>query len=175
MSDLTRQQLCVALGVSESTIRRLEHSGLPFTPVGARTKRYNLDECKKWLAVHFQPPAAAPVQAATPCIPDIPGVAPAVPPREKRFPDRAALLRFHASRRRASRVQRTPAWADQDAIREIYARAHLETQRTGVMHHVDHILPLQGLLVSGLHVPANLQILTGSENSKKRNHFEVDQ
>ncbi|CAM3351073.1 MULTISPECIES: helix-turn-helix transcriptional regulator [Polaromonas] len=49
MSDLNRQQICAALGVSESTIRRLEHTGLPYTPVGSRSKRYDLAECKKWL------------------------------------------------------------------------------------------------------------------------------
>jgi hypothetical protein len=49
MSELNRQQICAALGVSESTIRRLEQIGLPYTPVGARLKRYDLDECKAWL------------------------------------------------------------------------------------------------------------------------------
>lgn len=56
MSELTRQQLCAALGVSESTIRRLELLGLPFTPVGARSHRYDLDECKGWLRAN--PPGA---------------------------------------------------------------------------------------------------------------------
>lgn len=51
MSDLTRQQLCVQLNVSESTIRRLELDGLPCTPVGRR-KRYDLSECKQWLRTH---------------------------------------------------------------------------------------------------------------------------
>lgn len=46
---LNRQEICAALGVSESTIRRLELAGLPFTPVGARSKRYDLVECKVWL------------------------------------------------------------------------------------------------------------------------------
>lgn len=49
MGELNRQQICAALGVSESTIRRLEHDGMPFTPVGVRSKRYDLAECKKWL------------------------------------------------------------------------------------------------------------------------------
>lgn len=49
MADLNRQQICAELGVSESTIRRLELAGLPYTPVGARSKRYDLAECKKWL------------------------------------------------------------------------------------------------------------------------------
>ena len=49
---LNRQEICAALGVSESTIRRLEQAGLPFTPVGARSKRYDLAECKAWLQAH---------------------------------------------------------------------------------------------------------------------------
>ena len=49
MTDLTRQQLCASLGISESTVRRLELAGLPYTPVGRRAKRYNLPEVKAWL------------------------------------------------------------------------------------------------------------------------------
>lgn len=48
MADLNRQQFCAELGISESTVRRLELDGLPFTPVG-RGKRYDLAECKRWL------------------------------------------------------------------------------------------------------------------------------
>ena len=48
MAELTRQQLCAELSVSESSIYRAEREGLPFTPVGKRTKRYDLDECKRW-------------------------------------------------------------------------------------------------------------------------------
>jgi len=51
-TELTRQQLCAALGISESTVRRLELDGLPFTPVGLRAKRYNLAEVKAWLKTH---------------------------------------------------------------------------------------------------------------------------
>ena len=59
MSDLTRQQLCAALQISESTVRRMELDGLPCTPVG-RSKRYDLAEVKTWLrANHGQPPANA--------------------------------------------------------------------------------------------------------------------
>ena len=49
---LTRQQLCAALAISESTVRRLEADGLPCTPVGARSKRYDLAECTQWLREH---------------------------------------------------------------------------------------------------------------------------
>ena len=49
-ADITRQQLCAALGISESTVYRLEQDGLPFTPVGRKAKRYNLTEVKTWLS-----------------------------------------------------------------------------------------------------------------------------
>jgi predicted DNA-binding transcriptional regulator AlpA len=49
VSDLSRQQLCAALGISESTVMRLEKIGLPFTPIGSRGKRYDLAEVKRWL------------------------------------------------------------------------------------------------------------------------------
>lgn len=52
MSDLTRQQLCAALSVSESTVMRLEKLGLPFTPIGTRGKRYDADEVRRWLRQH---------------------------------------------------------------------------------------------------------------------------
>ena len=54
MTAMNRQQICAALGVSESTIRRLEQDGLPFTPVGSRSKRYDLAECKAWLKENKQ-------------------------------------------------------------------------------------------------------------------------
>lgn len=49
MSHLTRQQLCAELSISESTVRRMEQNGLPFTPVGIRGKRYDASEVKRWL------------------------------------------------------------------------------------------------------------------------------
>jgi hypothetical protein len=85
---------------------------------------------------------------------------------------RAALVRHHSAKRRAAKLCRTPPWADMEAIRAVYVEARALTVATGIEHHVDHEIPLQGRLVSGLHVPANLRILTGVENSRKRNKFE---
>ncbi|WP_141750063.1 hypothetical protein [Janthinobacterium sp. HH107] len=63
--ELNRQQICAALGVSESTIRRLEQAGLPYTPVGARSKRYDLEECKKWLKENNQCPSGTTKKAGS--------------------------------------------------------------------------------------------------------------
>ena len=62
--------------------------------------------------------------------------------------------------------QRTPTWANREAIDAIYA----EARRTNMT--VDHIVPLRGKTVSGLHVECNLQLLTHEENARKGNRFE---
>ena len=55
MPAITRQQLRAELAISESTVRRSEQAGLPFTPIGRRTKRYDLEECRAWLRDVYQP------------------------------------------------------------------------------------------------------------------------
>jgi hypothetical protein len=80
-----------------------------------------------------------------------------------------------AGKRRSAKMNRTPAWADPKAIRDIYRAARALTASTGIPHHVDHDLPLRGKLVSGLHVENNLRILPGPENCRKNNRFEVEE
>lgn len=87
---------------------------------------------------------------------------------------RQSLRRFHKSKRRASKLQRMPKWADSKAIRAIYDEAKRITLRTGIEHHVDHDIPLNGRLVSGLHVSDNLQILPWFQNIKKHNKYDVN-
>jgi len=77
-------------------------------------------------------------------------------------------------RRRAKLLNCMPAWADQDAIQQFYTLAKELSEQTGVKHNVDHIVPLQGELVTGLHVEWNLQILTESENKSKGARFPVE-
>jgi hypothetical protein len=74
-------------------------------------------------------------------------------------------------KRKAAQLHRTPAWADLDAIAMVYQKAARLTAETGIPHHVDHDIPLQGRLVSGLHVLGNLQILTATANISKHNKF----
>lgn len=75
--------------------------------------------------------------------------------------------------RRAAFLRRIAKWADNAAIKEFYRRADELTLLTGIKHAVDHIIPLQGELVSGLHVENNLQVLTLAANSAKSNRYEV--
>jgi excisionase family DNA binding protein len=71
------------------------------------------------------------------------------------------------------RNMRRPPWANGEAIRAVYERAKSITRETGVPHHVDHIIPLQGEYVSGLHVEANLQVVPAVDNIRKRNKFDA--
>ena len=78
--------------------------------------------------------------------------------------------------RRAAKMNRTPAWLtefDKLKIKCIYQMAAMYTKVNGEPWHVDHEIPLQGELVSGLHVPSNLRVMRGSENISKKNKFEV--
>jgi hypothetical protein len=86
-----------------------------------------------------------------------------------------AHRRAKAAERRAMKLQRTPAWLTADdfaAIKAIYAEAAEKIAATGLCWHVDHIVPLLGKNVSGLHVPWNLQIIPGSENMRKGNRHD---
>jgi hypothetical protein len=65
--------------------------------------------------------------------------------------------------------QATPAWADKLEIAKFYRQARLLTLHSGVQYTVDHIYPLKGETVCGLHVHQNLQILTEAENMSKGN------
>jgi hypothetical protein len=76
------------------------------------------------------------------------------------------------ARRRAAKLDRTPQWLTKDhhwMIEECYSLSRLRSSITGVTHHVDHIVPLRGKKVSGLHVPWNLQVIPATDNCSKGN------
>lgn len=83
--------------------------------------------------------------------------------RNWRQSNKGKVVRMTA-KRRAAKLQRTPKWADTAAIAKFY-----ENCPPG--YQVDHVIPLRGRLVSGLHVLNNLQYLTKEENAKKGNKF----
>jgi len=78
------------------------------------------------------------------------------------------------AKRTAAKFQATVSWSNQSAIEAIYAEATRLTRETGIRHEVDHIVPLQGKIVSGLHWEGNLQIMTKSENIAKLNRYWPD-
>jgi hypothetical protein len=65
----------------------------------------------------------------------------------------------------------TPLWADFEAIRLVYIQARMMSEDEGIEYQVDHYYPLVHEFVCGLHVAANLQILTAAENKAKSNSF----
>lgn len=74
-------------------------------------------------------------------------------------------------RRYAAITMATPAWADRAEISKIYDESREMTAKLGVMFHVDHIVPIQGERVRGLHVPWNLRVIPAAENQSKSNKF----
>jgi len=80
-------------------------------------------------------------------------------------------------KRRASKLKATPEWLTKEhheQIKLVYAHAKECELLTGDKYHVDHIIPLQGKNVSGLHVPWNLQVLPADINIKKSNSYGED-
>lgn len=87
--------------------------------------------------------------------------------------------RSHPAKIRAGKIrylyaleQATPKWltkAHWEEMEAIYAQARELSVLTGIQMHVDHIIPIRGEKVRGLHVPWNLQVLPASENISKSN------
>jgi len=77
-------------------------------------------------------------------------------------------------KRQAAKLNRTPKWLtkeDFEKIEEFYFYAKLFSETLGELYEVDHIIPLRGKNISGLHIPSNLQILTEKEHRKKGTKF----
>lgn len=79
----------------------------------------------------------------------------------------AHVIKAGAKTHRGNRALRTPKWSELDKIAEFYLRCPEG-------YEVDHIYPLQGKTVSGLHVLGNLQYLLKSDNRSKHNKIPED-
>ena len=103
----------------------------------------------------------------------------------KRNPDKVRAIHLKRNREnparrnlwtanyRSAKDARQPPWLNAGHLFEMesiynYCAA---LRSAGLDYHVDHIVPLRGDNVSGLHVPWNLQVITGAENMSKGNRF----
>ena len=77
-------------------------------------------------------------------------------------------VRARAAKRRATKLQATPAWADLKKIEEIYLNCPPG-------YHIDHVFPLKSPIMCGLHTELNLQYLPAKENLSKGNNVTLEQ
>lgn len=78
--------------------------------------------------------------------------------------DNKETYNAYLASRKARVRQATPLWADLKAIQQFYFNCPKG-------YHVDHIIPINGKNISGLHVIENLQYLPALENLRKSNKF----
>ena len=81
--------------------------------------------------------------------------------------------RAHAARSRSAKKRATilnDDWLNKQMLSVIYLLSETLSKSTGIPHEVDHIVPLGGKNVCGLHYWGNLQVITKEENRRKSNH-----
>lgn len=91
------------------------------------------------------------------------------------YKNNADYNREKAAKRRASKLSATPKWltdGQKAHIKRVYKLATLMEEITGENYHVDHIIPLQGKNICGLHIPDNLQVLKADLNLSKSNSYK---
>ena len=105
-----------------------------------------------------------------------------MPKRTLKPSDKTRVL-HHIRLKQARDLHRLPAWADLQAIKAVYAEARARNLAEGIEAHmmrwstvdpwqVDHIYPLKGFYISGLHVADNLQIIRRTANEAKDSQLE---
>lgn len=97
--------------------------------------------------------------------------------RRQRKRRRSGKKQAQAAKDRARLEQALPCWFNDDehaACEAIYAEARRLTYKTSIPHHVDHIVPIRGDGVCGLHWSHNLRVVPATQNLTKGNSFDPD-
>lgn len=84
------------------------------------------------------------------------------------------LVNANTRKYQAAKLNRTPSWLTPDELERMscyYQVAAMLSKESDREWHVDHVVPLQGKKISGLHVPWNLRVIPATENLKKSNLF----
>lgn len=95
---------------------------------------------------------------------------------EKRYREKNPEVIKYAQSLRRSNIRR-PSWfgeLDELVLKEAYALSRLRAKATGFQWHVDHIVPIKGLTVSGLHSWSNIAVITWKDNLAKSNKVWPD-
>lgn len=89
--------------------------------------------------------------------------------RENYYQENKASFYYRAKIRKSTVKMATPLWACYESIQTKYKERETMSKVTGLVHHVDHIIPLQGENVCGLHVASNLRVILARDNLAKSN------
>lgn len=81
------------------------------------------------------------------------------------------VMKWNSNKRSAAIALATPLWRNKKAIIAIYKEARRLSVLTGIKYEVDHVVPIQGRRVCGLHVEFNLQIISKIENNRKHSKY----
>jgi 5-methylcytosine-specific restriction endonuclease McrA len=84
-------------------------------------------------------------------------------------------MRLASFKRKNALRRATPIWCDKRSVERLKTKVRSLNKEAGfIKFHVDHIIPLQGESICGLHVPWNLQVITAEENLRKSNKWETN-
>lgn len=91
---------------------------------------------------------------------------------KKRWADKNKAYRALQWMKRSEKLKKaTPSWVDDERIKTKIKEREAMTRLTGILHHVDHVIPIQGENVCGLHVAENMRVIPARDNLAKRNKY----